>query len=48
MPVAKGSPTTGAGGTPNITWAGHTTSGRDGSSPTAKGSTSTAQKLPNK
>lgn len=48
MPVAKGSPTTGRGGSPNIKWAGHTTSGRDGSSPTFKGKTSTAKKLPNK
>lgn len=48
MPVASGSPTTGKGGKPNITWAGHTTSGRDGSSPSIKGKTSTAKKLPNK
>lgn len=48
MAVAKGSTTTGKGGTPNITWAGHTTSGRDGTSPSLKGKTSTAKKLPNK
>lgn len=48
MAVAKGSPTNGKGGDMNIKWAGHTSSGRDGSSPSLKGKTSTATKLPNK